>query len=176
MFIHIPARSEEISGKTREHKLLYVKSLHNWPCTMFLTLHYEWNYTLKYKINANPLNKWPPPVADPGFPRGGRNHPTPKDGGANLLFGQIFPQNCMQIKDIAPGCASLPHPLDRPMASERRSVEKSSKICCVVDRKFEVNHRISDSSNLKRHEKCFVCCYLSTRSSSILIERNRTDC
>ena len=27
--------------------------------------------------------------------------PTPK-AGANLLFGQIFPENCMKIKEIGP--------------------------------------------------------------------------
>ena len=32
-------------------------------------------------------------VADPGFPRlsGGAN---PRDGGANLLFWRLFPENC----------------------------------------------------------------------------------
>ena len=38
-------------------------------------------------------------VAGPGFPRlGGRANP--KMGGANLLFGQIFLENCMKMKVI----------------------------------------------------------------------------
>ena len=35
-------------------------------------------------------------VADPGFLRGGGTNP--KVGGANLLFGQFFPENCMKMK------------------------------------------------------------------------------
>ena len=39
-------------------------------------------------------------VADPGFSRGeGAN---PKSGCKNLLFGQIFPENCMKMKEIGP--------------------------------------------------------------------------
>ena len=34
--------------------------------------------------------------ADPGFPRGGVANP--KGGDASLLFGQIFPDNCMKMK------------------------------------------------------------------------------
>ena len=34
------------------------------------------------------------PVADPEFPRG---------GGANLLFGQKFPKNCIKMKEFGPG-------------------------------------------------------------------------
>ena len=42
-------------------------------------------------------------VADPGFPRGwGTN---PQGGGANLLFGQKFPENCMKMKEFVPGGA-----------------------------------------------------------------------
>ena len=36
------------------------------------------------------------PVADPGFPRVGA--PTLGPGGTNLLFGIIFPENCMKVK------------------------------------------------------------------------------
>ena len=39
-------------------------------------------------------------VADPGFPRGGGAEP--KVGGANLLFGQNFPENCMIMKEFGP--------------------------------------------------------------------------
>ena len=35
-------------------------------------------------------------MADPGFPRRGRQAQT----GANLLFGKIFDENCMKIKHI----------------------------------------------------------------------------
>ena len=52
-------------------------------------------------------------VADPGFPRRGRNH---KGGSANLLFGQIFPKNCMKTKEIGLRETSLmPPSLDPPM-------------------------------------------------------------
>ena len=27
---------------------------------------------------------------------------NPKGGGTNLLFGQIFPESCMKMKEIAP--------------------------------------------------------------------------
>ena len=37
----------------------------------------------------------PTAVADPGFPRRGGANPK---GGANLLFGQFFPENCMKMK------------------------------------------------------------------------------
>ena len=39
-------------------------------------------------------------VADPGFPREGRN---PRQVGANLLFGKILAQNCMKMKEIEKG-------------------------------------------------------------------------
>ena len=55
-------------------------------------------------------------VADPGFPRrGGANF---QSGGANLLFGQIFTQNCMKMKEFGPrggGARPWRHPLDPPM-------------------------------------------------------------
>ena len=41
---------------------------------------------------------------------------NPKVGGARLLFGKMFPQNCMKMKEIGPrGRASLAPPLDPPM-------------------------------------------------------------
>ena len=56
-------------------------------------------------------------VADPGFPRGGGANP--EGGGANLIFGQKFPENCMKMKEFGPRGgkrASLapPPPLDPP--------------------------------------------------------------
>ena len=39
-------------------------------------------------------------VADPGFPRGGGTNP--QGGGANLLFSQKFPKNCMKMKEFGP--------------------------------------------------------------------------
>ena len=55
-------------------------------------------------------------VADPEFPRGGGANP--QGGGANLLFGQKFPKNCMKMKEFGPRGgwgASLAPPLDPPM-------------------------------------------------------------
>ena len=40
------------------------------------------------------------PVADPGFPRGGGTNPH--GGGANLLFGPKYPENCMKMKEFGP--------------------------------------------------------------------------
>ena len=40
-------------------------------------------------------------VADPGFPRRGALYYL-QGGGVNLLFGQIFPGNCMKMKEIGP--------------------------------------------------------------------------
>ena len=41
-------------------------------------------------------------VADPGFPRwgGGANF---QGVDTNLLFNQIFPENCMKMKEFGPG-------------------------------------------------------------------------
>ena len=42
--------------------------------------------------------------------------PTPKVWGANLIFGQKFPENCMKMKEFGPGGrVSLASPLDPPM-------------------------------------------------------------
>ena len=38
-------------------------------------------------------------MAVPGFPRGA----NPQSGSANLLFGQISPENCLKMKEIGPG-------------------------------------------------------------------------
>ena len=56
-------------------------------------------------------------VADPGFPRlsGGAN---PGDGGANLLFWQLFPENCKLPKknSVCERHPPTPFPtLDSPM-------------------------------------------------------------
>ena len=50
------------------------------------------------------------------FPVGGGSA-NAQVGGANLLFGQIFPENCMKMKEIGPrgGRVSLAPPLDPPM-------------------------------------------------------------
>ena len=48
-------------------------------------------------------------VAVPGFPRGGGANL--QGGGAHLLFGQKFPENCIKMKEFGPGgrvpCAPL---------------------------------------------------------------------
>ena len=44
-------------------------------------------------------------VTDPGFPRGSIN---PKGWGANLVFGQLFPENCRKMKEIGPRGARAP--------------------------------------------------------------------
>ena len=46
-------------------------------------------------------------VADPGFLRWG---PTPRGGSANLLFGKIFLENCMKMKEIGPREGGIPGP------------------------------------------------------------------
>ena len=56
-------------------------------------------------------------VADLGFPRGGGANP--QGGGANLLFGQKFPENCMKMNKFGPRGGGGMHPwhppLDPPM-------------------------------------------------------------
>ena len=60
-------------------------------------------------------------VADPEFPRrvggGGVGGTNPKSGCKNLLFGQIFPENWMEMKEI--GLRDGTHvpgaPLDPPL-------------------------------------------------------------
>ena len=56
-------------------------------------------------------------MADPVFPRGGAANP--QDEGANLLFGQKIPENCMKMKEFGPRrgvtCPWCP-PLDLPMS------------------------------------------------------------
>ena len=53
-------------------------------------------------------------VADPGFLRGLGAHP--QGGGANLLFGQKFSENCMKIKEFVPRGGAPGTPLlDPPM-------------------------------------------------------------
>ena len=66
------------------------------------------------------------PVADPRIPR--QRAPTPKWGGAKLLFDKISPQNCMKMKEIGPrgGNVSLaPSPL--------RSANAYTSTVCTVD-------------------------------------------
>ena len=53
-------------------------------------------------------------VADPGFPRRGRV-PTPGFWGKVLLFGKIFAENCMKMKEIGPGAHVPSAPLDQPV-------------------------------------------------------------
>ena len=36
-------------------------------------------------------------MADPGFPTGGAN---PREGCENVLFGNIFAENCMKMREI----------------------------------------------------------------------------
>ena len=51
-------------------------------------------------------------VADLGFLRWGRN---PRVWGKNLLLGKIFAENCIKMKEIRPGGASLTPQLDPKM-------------------------------------------------------------
>ena len=58
-------------------------------------------YTLNHKIGGNslPLNNkiyHPQVVADPGFPR----RDTNARESVNLLFGKLFAENCMKMKEI----------------------------------------------------------------------------
>ena len=99
--------------------LLLHASLHfSFPTNITLNIILNPVHFSPHKINiikeSNLTNK---AVADPGFPRrvGGCQ---PLDSGQNLLFGKIFAENCMEIKEIGPGegCTSLATPpLDLPM-------------------------------------------------------------
>ena len=78
-----------------------------------------------HKINiikeSNLINKT---VTDPGFSRRGRGGAKPWIWGKSLLFGKIFAENCMEIKEIGPGegCTSLgTPPLDPPMQKQPSS-------------------------------------------------------
>ena len=62
------------------------------------------------------LNHVSDSVADPGFPRGGGANS--QGGGANVLFGQKIPENCMKMKEFGPGGEDARPwrlPLDPPM-------------------------------------------------------------
>ena len=67
-------------------------------------------------IGGNVVILDPPTVVDTGFQRRGRQPPR---WGANLLFGQIFPENCMKIKEFGPGgrVPGAPPPLRSANAS-----------------------------------------------------------
>ena len=56
---------------------------------------------LSREVKNNNINA----MVNPGFPR----------GGANLLFGQIFPQNSVKMKEIGLRVGALVPPPDPPM-------------------------------------------------------------
>ena len=58
------------------------------------------------------------------FPSGGGTNP--QGGGANLLFGQKFAENCMKMKEFGPrGRGPRPwRPLDPPMVLNNDSLEE----------------------------------------------------
>ena len=64
-------------------------------------------------------------VSDPGFP----------GGGANLLFGNLFAENCTKIKEIGPGSAS---PLDLPMVNAINVVNIINSFINVVNNVINV--------------------------------------
>ena len=55
--------------------------------------------------------------------------------GANVFFGQFFPENCMKMKQIGPGMSRVPHPL--PLGSingtSQRSECSSCRVFCVFN-------------------------------------------
>ena len=60
-------------------------------------------------------------VADLRFPEGGTS---------NLLFDQICPENCLNIKESGPGVGACPwRPLDLPMHYHFEKVRSSSESC-----------------------------------------------
>ena len=79
-------------------------------------------------------------VADPGFPRGGGANS--QGGGANPLFGQNFPENCMQIKEFEPrggGRVSLAPPLDPPMIHHICNPERYSLLSLFHAQKYKIH-------------------------------------
>ena len=63
-------------------------------------------------------------VADPGFPRqggGGGGVANPSIWGENLSFSKIFAENCMKMKEIGPGRASLLPPRIRHNCAKREN-------------------------------------------------------
>ena len=69
-------------------------------------------------------------MEDPGFPRGGGAHL--QGGGANLLFGQKFPENCMKMKELRPKGGG-PRPW-RPLrsANENGHGEAFTNVCVFL--------------------------------------------
>ena len=62
----------------------------------------------KYVIRGFPSFLCHTAVEDPGFPiQGWGGCANPKRGGTNLLFDKIYAKNCIEIKEIGPGCVPM---------------------------------------------------------------------
>ena len=62
-------------------------------------------------------------LADPRFPRrgGGAGGANSCDWGKNLLFGKVFAENCMKMKEIGPGRAEHPFAPPPPGSANENS-------------------------------------------------------
>ena len=79
----------------------------------------------------------PRPVGDSGFPTRRGRQPLRWGMGTNLLFGQIYPKNCMKMKEFDPeGGASLTPSLDPSMETimQRRNDIFTARIRSMTER------------------------------------------
>ena len=84
-------------------------------------------------------------VTDSGFPEGGSNL---KDGGGNLLFWPIFPENCIKIKIVwtrGSGYAS-------PQHREYESLFHLEFACQKITNEIDITHREKRSQKSVAHD------------------------
>ena len=104
-------------------------------------------------------------MADLGFLRGRGS--SPQGGGANLLFGHFFAENCMKMKEIGPGWerAFLASPLN-PLMHKHTEMAKmavlvlqalSSKKCyCSEYWTWDLSHLDLKLSSLNSWGMCYL--------------------
>ena len=77
-----------------------------WPHSPHTHTHTHTGYAGKHQWTTHCIGSELVSVADLGFPRGGGANP--QGGGANLLFDQKFPKNCMKMKEFRPRGGARP--------------------------------------------------------------------